>query len=191
MMDITRNRWFAVPVLWLAFVLVGMTKAAPASHVEPGQPVRIVIEAIGLDLPLVAVGLDKNRMPIVPRHDVGWYRLSAMPGQGENIVLWGHVLRFRNAPHIPAPFARIKELEPGDTITLYTAEDRVYHYTVENHLRVTPDQVSYILPQGEERVTLVSCIGERVVIRGEVDMTHRLITLARPTSSPPRSPPSR
>ena len=47
--------------------------------------------------------------------------------------------------------------------------------------RATPDQVQYILPQGSERVTLVSCIGQAVIVNGDVvNMSNRLITIGVP-----------
>ncbi|NTU85700.1 MAG: class F sortase, partial [Chloroflexales bacterium] len=148
---------------------------APAS-----EPVRLVIPAIDLDRPLLSVGLDKRRVPIVPKHDVGWYNLSARPGQGENVVLWGHVLRFKAAPEIPAPFARLKELEVGARLTVYTADERAHPYVVVEKVWARPDQVEYILPRGRELVTMVSCIGDKVIVDGGVEMTHRLITIAAP-----------
>jgi hypothetical protein len=46
-----------------------------------------------------------------------------------------------------------------------------------------PNEVQYVLPQGRELLTLVSCIGDRVYVGGEVvDMSHRLITIAEPVS---------
>lgn len=143
-------------------------------------PARLVIPAINLDRKLYPVGLDKNNVPIVLDHDVGWYLYSAKPGQGENIVLWGHVLRFRKAPHIPAPFADVERLAIGSEILLYSADGAVFRYVVTRKERVTPDQVQYILPTGDERLTLVSCIGDRVIVEGNVELTHRLITIAVP-----------
>lgn len=144
-------------------------------------PVRMVIDAIDLDQRVVAVGVDRQGNPIVPDHDIGWFNQSAMPGQGENIVFWGHVLRFRNTPQIPAPFARLKELRPGARVVLYDSTGGVHVYVVTQQLWVTPDRVEYIMPQGSERVTMVSCIGERVISGGEVvDMSHRLVTIAEP-----------
>lgn len=143
---------------------------------------RLVIPSIDLDQAIVPVGLDADRMPIVPKHDVGWYNRSAMPGQGENVVLWGHVLRFRDAPHIPAPFARLKEAPVGALLFLYDANGTRYVYEITKHIQVTPDQVEYVLPKGYELVTMVSCIGEKVIVNGSVDMTHRLITIARPVA---------
>jgi LPXTG-site transpeptidase (sortase) family protein len=158
--------------------------ARPAAQDEPGQPgepTRIVIDAVGMDQQIVSVGLDKKRVPIVPDHDVGWYNLSAQPGQGNNIVLWGHVLRFRQTPKIPAPFARIKEVKPGATVVLYDQAGKAHNYVVKQQVWVLPSEVEYILPKNKEMITLVSCIGDKVINNGEVvDESHRLITIAEP-----------
>jgi LPXTG-site transpeptidase (sortase) family protein len=153
---------------------------APASA-PAGGPTRLVIEDIKLDYKPKAVGLDKNRVPIVLDHDVAWYNLSAGPGQGENIVMWGHVLRFRSAPKIPAPFARLKEVKPGAQLVLYDQDGQAHNYVVKQQVWVEPNEVKYILPQGKEMVTLVSCIGDKVISDGGVvDESHRLITIAEP-----------
>ena len=164
------------------------TQAAPEPTAAPrpaparaSAPTRIIIDDIKLDYRPVSVGLDKNLIPIVPDHDVGWYNLSSGPGEGDNIVLWGHVLRFTNAPKIPAPFARIKELTPGASVVLYDSAGKQHRYVVKQQIWVTPDQVEYILPQGKEMITMVSCIGDKVISNGEViDESHRLITIAEP-----------
>lgn len=141
----------------------------------------MLIGSIGLDGVPIPVGLDESQVPIVPQHDIGWYNLSAMPGQGENVVFWGHVLRFTSAPDIPAPFARLKEAQLGDQIVVYTSDGREHRYQITQQVWVTPDQVEYILPQGREMLTLVSCIGDAVINGGSVvDMSHRLITIAEP-----------
>ena len=148
---------------------------------EPTVPLTITIETIDMEQPLIAVGLDEYNVPIVPRHNVGWYIYSAVPGVGENVVLWGHVLRFRDAPDIPAPFARLHEVNIGDMISITTADGYIFDYTVVEQIWATPDQVEYILPQGTELLTLVSCIGDQVIVDGAViNMSHRLITIATP-----------
>lgn len=155
--------------------------AAPTAEQQravAGEPVRLVINDITIDRPLIPVGLDERRVPIVPNHDVGWYTYSARPGEGENIVLWGHVLRFRDTPDIPAPFARLDELGLGAELVLYSADGVAHRYRVTDKVLATPDQVEYILPAGRELLTLVSCIGDKVIVDGSVEMTHRLITIA-------------
>lgn len=152
---------------------------APAPLVDR-RPVHIRIETIGLDRELVPVGLTLNNVPVVPDHDAAWYTLSATPGGGENVVIWGHALRFVATPDRPAPFERVKEARIGDTITIVSADSSEHRYVIQEQIWATPDQVRYILPQGREQLTLVNCIGEVVVVGGVVDMTHRLITIALP-----------
>lgn len=163
----------------------GPTARAPevarAERPSGAVPTRIVARDVGMDARIVAVGLDAQGMPVVPDHDVGWYNRSALPGQGENVVLWGHVLRFRHAPRIPAPFARLKELRPGAQLTVYDSNGTAFNYVVTRQVWVRPTEVEWMLPQGRERLTLISCIGDKVIVGREVvDMSHRLITIAEP-----------
>lgn len=165
-----------LPVLQRPTEAYGPPVAPPSSD----PPVKIVAESIQLDVPLAPVGLTPDGFPVVPQHDAGWYRLSAVPGGGDNIVLWGHVLRFRDAPAVPAPFARVHELSSGSVIKLITRAGVTHYYRVTEQLIVTPEQVQFVMPSGREQLTLVSCIGERVVDQGGVSLAERLITLAEP-----------
>jgi LPXTG-site transpeptidase (sortase) family protein len=148
--------------------------------VAPSKPVRIVIPDIDMDRPLLQVGIDAETVPIVPKHDAGWYEGSARPGEGGNIVLWGHALRFRDTPEIPAPFGQLQKLNPGAQLVLYTSEGTAHVYRIEQQIWATPDQVDYIRPKGSERVTLISCIGDKIMTKRGMDMTHRLVTIAKP-----------
>lgn len=158
------------------------TPVAEIASAAPRPPMveRIVIDAIALDRTPIPVGLGDRGVPIVPRHDIGWFDHSATPGQGDNIVLWGHALRFRSAPEIPAPFGQLKDLALGAQIVLYDQDSNAHTYVVTQQVWATPKQVEYILPIGAERLTMISCIGDRVITDHGVDMTHRLITIAEP-----------
>jgi LPXTG-site transpeptidase (sortase) family protein len=169
-------------------VLLGLLgrEANPRAQAAPravttvaAQPTQLSIPTVGVDARTVATGLDARRVPIVLDHDVSWYDRSAMPGQGENIVFWGHVLRFSNAPNIPAPFERLKNVSIGAALSLTDANGTVHRYRVSRVVFVKPNEVDWILPQGRELVTLVSCYGDQVINNGEVvDMTLRQITIA-------------
>mgnify|MGYP001144596325 CR=1 FL=1 len=149
--------------------------------IPPSEPVQMRIDTIGLDQSLIPVGLDAQNIPIVPQHDVGWYIYSAEPGQGENVVFWGHVARFQATPDVPAPFEHLHTASIGDPITVHTADGTAHTYVIAEQVWVNPDQIEYILPQGREQLTLVSCIGDRVIADGAlVNMSHRLITIAVP-----------
>jgi sortase (surface protein transpeptidase) len=156
---------------------------APSVAVQPVAlaPVeRLIIPALGIDVAPVDVGLDEQRVPIVPRHDVGWYSASAVPRQGSNVVFWGHVLRWQDSPAIPAPFERVHELERGAEIVVITADQQEHRYRVSQQIEVRPDTVAYIQPTPGERVTLVSCIGDNVIVNGTLTKELRLVTIALP-----------
>jgi len=160
---------------------LGPRASLPPMVVRASAPTRLVIDSIGLDYQVVGVGTDANGDLAVPDHDIGWYTASAAPGGGDNVVFWAHVLRFMNAPGIPAPFERLKELPIGARVTVYDDLGQAHAYAVTQQLTVTPDQVDVIMPVGRERVTMVSCYGANVIVNGAVvDMTHRLITIAEP-----------
>lgn len=153
---------------------------AGAEERAGARPVRVQIPAIGLDASLMGVGLDEGRRPIVPRHDVAWYAHGASPGEGSNVILWGHVLRFMDTPNIPAPFARVSELKVGAEITLTSANNKKQRYRVTQLVHAKPNEIDYLRPTLEEQLTLVSCIGDRVINNGTVSLSDRLITIAEP-----------
>ena len=148
--------------------------------VTASQPARISIPDINLDLETLAVGLDPRHIPIVPKHVPGWFTSSAVPGQGTNIVFWGHVLRWQDAPELAAPFARLEELKPGAAIEVITADGKAWRYRVAQQLRARPEDVHLLYPTLTERVTLVSCIGDKVIRDGTLTKELRLVTVAEP-----------
>jgi len=147
---------------------------------------RLVIPAIGLDVPIVSVGMvtfEIEGQPVqtwnVPRwRAVGWHQSSALPGQVGNTVLNGHQSSYGGV------FQSLEQLQPGDEITLY-ADDAEYRYRiVERHLleeagqslAVRADNARWILPTADERLTLVTCAPD-------ARTTHRLIIVALPLTA--------
>jgi len=151
-------------------------------------PTRIIAPAIGLDAQVVPMGWEiveqKGVMVsewVVPKNAAGWHANSALPGHGENIVLSGH-------HNIEGKvFRYIVDLEPGDEITLY-ADDVPYVYAVTEKyilkeagmpLSVRQKNAQWILPAGEERLTLVTCWPYEWP-----GNSHRVIVVARPAGAP-------
>lgn len=112
--------------------------------------------------------------------DVIWYDFSSWggdlggaPGEGgSNVVLAGHVDYIRVGP---AVFWSVKDLVPGDQVTLNTPSGPVT-YAIQWSQWTGPydDFTSYVAKQGQDVVTLVTCIGgfsagsysNRLVVRG-------------------------
>jgi LPXTG-site transpeptidase (sortase) family protein len=155
------------------------TDDAAVAQAEAAPPERLVIPAINVDLQPVPVGLDEQRLPLVPRHDVGWFTGSAQPGQGSNVIFWGHVLRWKDTPNTAAPFERLHELQPGAEITVFS-NNQAQRYEVTEQIQVRPENVAYLLPTAEERLTFVSCIGDNVIVTGTLTKEFRLVTIAKP-----------
>ncbi|MGW2637895.1 class F sortase [Streptomyces sp. NPDC001348] len=85
-----------------AATVSGTGPSAPARHSANGVralarsvPVRLRIPAIGVDTPLLRLGLAPDgtvQVPPITAHDqAGWYRLSPTPGQTGPSVILGHV----------------------------------------------------------------------------------------------------
>jgi sortase A len=114
---------------------------------------------------------------VVPKKAAGWHINSALPGSQENIVVSGH-------HNIEGKvFRYVVDLAMGDEITLY-ADDRPYVYTVTEKyilketgmpLRVRKQNAQWIMPTGDERLTLVTCWPYEYP-----GNSHRVIVVARP-----------
>jgi LPXTG-site transpeptidase (sortase) family protein len=157
--------------------------AARAAH--QSTITRVVVPSIGVDSKVVEVGWDvteQNGQQVavwqVAEYAVGQHRGSANPGEGDNIVLAGHVGGYGKV------FKNLFYINPGDQITLYSGGQQ-YLYTVQERLILTEEGVSheqqaanaqYIAPTGAEVVTLVTCWPAK----GADKFTQRIVVRAVP-----------
>lgn len=106
---------------------------------------RLVIPDIELDT-LVAPGVSAADL----RQGPGWIDWTGLPGPEGTCGIAGHRTTYA------APFRRLDELEPGDTIDLYSPYRR-YRYEVVQTLIVRPDE-TYVVESGTEpMLTLTAC----------------------------------
>ncbi|GIG60989.1 class F sortase [Longispora fulva] len=108
-------------------------RPAPLFSVAPmrrANPTRVRIATIGVNAPLVTVGLDKGEVG-VPSLDkptlAGWYRPGPAPGEVGPAVLVGHVSGRKG----PAVFYRLGELRPGALIEVSRTDDTVAVFRVD------------------------------------------------------------
>ncbi|MFC2029723.1 sortase [Chloroflexota bacterium] len=157
--------------------------AIPMPQAE-SPPTRIVAPDIDMDVQVVPMGWEmvdrQGRMVsqwVVPKKAAGWHMNSALPGQGENVVLSGH---HNIAGKV---FRKVIDLEPGDEITV-NADGRLYEYVVMEKyilkeagmpLKVRRTNAQWIMPTGDERLTLVTCWPYEWP-----GNTHRVVVVARP-----------
>ena len=100
----------------------------PSESEEPGAPLRVSIPAIGVDAPLVAVGLKPDGAMQTPEFGIaGWYDKGPKPGTPGPAVLLAHVDSKANGPDV---FFRLRELKPGDQVTVrYADRQRTFAVT--------------------------------------------------------------
>ncbi|MFF5365760.1 class F sortase [Streptomyces sp. NPDC013187] len=95
-------------------------RPAPADAARPlarSVPVRLLIPVIGVDTPVIRLGLAADgtvQVPPVTDHDrAGWYRHSPAPGERGPSVLLGHVTV---GPYGDGVFRHLARLHRGDRI---------------------------------------------------------------------------
>jgi sortase (surface protein transpeptidase) len=102
--------------------------ANPARTLGRSVPVRLLVPAIGVDTPVIQLGLAPDgsvRVPPITAHDrAGWYRHSPTPGQIGPSVILGHVTVgaygdgvFRHLARLRRGERIVARLENGTTAT--------------------------------------------------------------------------
>jgi sortase (surface protein transpeptidase) len=102
------------------------TTAPPAARLTP---VRIRVPAIGVDAPLVRLGLTSAGALAVPTKAMtaGWYTGSPVPGRVGPAVIAGHV----HWSGTPAVFAHLADLRPGERILVTRSDASTATFTVD------------------------------------------------------------
>ncbi|MFD4599541.1 class F sortase [Streptomyces sp. NPDC058464] len=95
-------------------------------------PVRLRIPAIGVDTPLLRLGLAADgtvQVPPITAHDrAGWYRHSPTPGQTGPSVILGHVTVGAYGDGV---FRRLAELRRGEQVVVRLENRRSAVFTVD------------------------------------------------------------
>jgi sortase (surface protein transpeptidase) len=124
-------------------------------------PVRLTIPRIHVASSLQRLGrLRDGTVQDPSRWEVpGWYALGPRPGDPGSAVILGHVDSKRG----PAVFYRLRELRPGDQISITRADGSVVRFVVErtaryDKTRFPTDEVYY--PTLAPALRLVTCGGQ-------------------------------
>ena len=136
---------------------------AAASTPRPGaSPVGLRIPALGVDVPVVPVGVDRASGGMAIPEDVatvGWYRYGpGFDAEQGSTVLAGHVDR---AGQEGALFD-LRELEPGATLVLAGPDGQVRSYAVVSRDQWSKDQVPLerlFARTGAPRLVVITCGG--------------------------------
>ena len=123
---------------------------AVSSETQSSNPVSINILSIGLTLPIEESTIIDGVWQI-SYQGASHLDKSADPGEGGNMVIYGHNKNLLFGP--------IRWLKEGDLIEIKNEEGTLYSYRVVKTVITTPDDISYVLPKNEEILTLYTCTG--------------------------------
>jgi sortase A len=159
------------------------TLPAPTATPASAAPIRLIIPAIDLDVPVVTVGwnvVERDGQQIseweVPAwRAAGWLKTSALIGALGNTVLEGH------QDIAGRVFENLENLKAGDMVQVQTDSfTRTYVIALrtivldkDQPLDVRRENARWIGPSNDERLTLITCWPRN-------DNTHRLILVALP-----------
>ncbi|MGH3270167.1 MAG: class F sortase [Trebonia sp.] len=105
--------------------------ASVAAPLPASTPMTIKIPAIGVDAPVMRLGLNPDGTVAVPPLDnhnlAGWYDRSVTPGAKGTSVILGHVDDYAG----PSVFFNIKNLRAGDTIDVVRADGSTAVFAVD------------------------------------------------------------
>ncbi|ASR55806.1 class F sortase [Cellulomonas sp. PSBB021] len=134
---------------------------APAPEVR-AAPVRLAVPDVDLDMPVVPVGvLDDGTMEIPEdAGEAGWYRFGPVPADDDgNTLVAAHVdSRLTGI----GPFARLRDVPPGATVTVTDADGTAHRYRVTGVEKIPKDSAPldvWFARSGPPRLVLVTCGG--------------------------------
>ena len=129
---------------------VSAQPAAPAGpSAASALPTRLIIPALGLDVPIKEVFIVSNQWQIA-EYAAGYLNGSGRPGVPGNLAISGH------AGLYGAVFARLGALKPGDDIYVDAAGVR-YHYRLRTASTVWPNQADVLDSTETPTMTLITC----------------------------------
>lgn len=136
-----------------------LSGALPTDSVVP--PARLVITKIGLNARVTPVGVQDGDFAVPPSVDVvGWYKFGpGLEATAGSIVVAGHV---DSAQQGQGAFFKLRDLGPGDRITVTGTDGRVYAFGVvarEIYSKQSIPLDRYFARDGAPRLTLITCGG--------------------------------
>lgn len=134
----------------------------------PRPPGRLIIRSIGVNAPVLGVGVDKSGAMGVTNesYDVGWYNRGPAPGDSGDAVIDGH-LDWYDTSH--AVFFNLKNVQIGDDVEVQRLDGVSHHFKVTKVQSVAYNATvpGLFVPTGAARLSLITCGGKWDVKKGE------------------------
>ncbi len=137
------------------------TQVLPALPNKPRSlPVKVAIASLGLDAPVISVGLQPNRSMEIPgAREAGWYKHGALPGAVTgSAVLAGHV----DHAGSPGVFLKLRTLNIGAEVVVTDDLGQMHRYVVSERFQVSKKDLpiaELFRTDGPPVLTLITCGG--------------------------------
>jgi hypothetical protein len=137
------------------------TAATPRPRVDYMElPLRVTIPRLGVDAPVIAVGLTPQMAMDVPQRgdEIGWYEYSTRPGMKGNSILAGHL----DWAGKPAVFQKLIDLKQGDPVAIRGADGQERSFKVDWNRQwplVSAPIGAIFEPLEQSALTLITCGG--------------------------------
>lgn len=139
----------------------GEVLGASAAEAGTGAPARIMIPSIAVDAAVEKVALAADGSMDVPKRsrNAAWYSLGPRPGETGSATITGHV---DSAYGGPAVFTDLREVKPGDAISVQDDTGAVTRFTVRKTRRydASADATDvFTSNDGGAHLNLITCVG--------------------------------
>lgn len=154
--------------------------------IRTAPPIRIVIPAIGVDSPVIPVGVTSSGILDTP-HDfvqAGWYENGTIPGNMGSAVIDAHVDSGGYHPRIPGVFKRLKDLKAGDDVLVVESNGSEIRFTVvdsKSYAYAAVPTTDLFEEHDGAYLKLITCAGTWDPAKGTYD--DRLIVRAKLATS--------
>jgi len=137
------------------------TAANAESEQDSTFPRALRIPSIGIDAPIVQIGLEENKEMESPKSPAyaGWYKYSALPGGNGTAVIAGHL---DTSLGLPAIFWNLSKLTAGDRIEIddKNGKTHVYLVTESHQYKNSNAPLEQIFASGSDSLLqLITCAG--------------------------------
>lgn len=128
-------------------------------NIALGIPNRVVVESVGIDLPVKTGSYDAATKTWTLDEASAFYADRSVPINDSN----GSTLIYAHARF--GLFAKLPEITNGSTALVYTDSGKVFSYQFESSRQVTPDDTSIFVATGPPTLALQTCSGPFDVYR--------------------------
>jgi len=127
--------------------------ARAAEAIVAGKPQRVVVESLGIDLPVSDGSFDEAAGEWTLGYDRAYFATPTVLANES----YGSTLIY--AHNLEGLFAPLHRIAPGATLAVYTDNGLIFRYTFLSSVDVAPGAVQFIDSDGPPQVVLQTCTG--------------------------------